>query len=116
MRAVYGGELLRETRRQRGLDQADLARRAGTTQTYVSRIERGAVSPSLKTLRRLFNAMGVDLQLGVAPLSPGNVAARDLRSDLRELTPEERVDQAMQLSEFLTDLAATAARNEKAPR
>jgi hypothetical protein len=74
------------------------------------------VSPSLKTLRRLFNAMGVDLQLGVAPLSPGNVAARDLRSDLRELTPEERVDQAIQLSEFLTDLAATAARNEKAPR
>ena len=112
---VDGGELLRETRRRRALDQADLARRAGTTQTYVSRIERGAVSPSLKTLRRLFNAMGVDLQLGVAPLSPGNVAARDLRSDLRELTPEERVDQAMQLSEFLTDLEATAAQNEKAP-
>jgi transcriptional regulator with XRE-family HTH domain len=113
---VDGGELLRETRRQRGLDQADLARRAGTTQTYVSRIECGTVSPSLKTLRRLFNAMGVDLQLGVAPLPPGNVAARDLRSDLRELTPEERVDQTMQLSEFLTDLAATAARNEKTRR
>jgi transcriptional regulator with XRE-family HTH domain len=111
-----GGKLLRETRHEHGLDQADLARRAGTTQTYISRIERGAVSPSLRTLRRLLNAMGVDLRLGVAPLSPGNVSASDLRSDLRNLTPEERVDQAMELSEFLTDLAATATRDENAPR
>jgi hypothetical protein len=48
------------------------------------------------------------------PCPPARVAARDLRSDLRELTPEERVDQAMQLSEFLTDLEATA-RNEQRP-
>jgi transcriptional regulator with XRE-family HTH domain len=106
---VDAGKLLRETRLERHLDQSELARRAGTTQTHVSRIERGAVSPSLRTLRRLMLAMGVDLRLSVEPLPVGNQSLRDLRSDLRELTAEERVDQAIELSEFLTDVAGTAA-------
>jgi transcriptional regulator with XRE-family HTH domain len=109
MSYMDGGALLRKTRLRLGLDQADLARRAGTTQTYVSRIERGVVSPSVRTLRRLMNAMGADLRMEAEPLSPGNASARDLRADFLELTPEQRVDEAMELSEFLTDLAATAA-------
>jgi transcriptional regulator with XRE-family HTH domain len=108
------GSLLRETRRERGLDQAGLARRAGTTQSYVSRVERGAVAPSLKTLRRLLNAMGVDLRLQIETLSPGNVPAAQLRSDLRDLSPEQRLDHAIELSEFLTDVAAaTSARSRR---
>jgi predicted transcriptional regulator len=35
------GQLLREARLEQGFAQAQLARRAGTTQTYVSRLERG---------------------------------------------------------------------------
>jgi transcriptional regulator with XRE-family HTH domain len=111
-----GGILLRETRLARGLEQAELARRAGTTQTYISRIERGAVSPSLKTLRRLVNAMGADLRLGVEPLSPGNATVDELRSDLLEKTAEERVEEAMELSEFLTDVAASAAEGRDTAR
>ncbi len=99
------GSLLREARRERGLDQAALARRAGTTQTYVSRIERGDVSPSANTMRRLMHAMGRDLALGTRPLSPGNVSIDDLRADLRDLTPAERVEQAMELSHFLTGVS-----------
>jgi transcriptional regulator with XRE-family HTH domain len=103
-----GGRLLREARLERSLDQAELARRAGTTQTYVSRIERGAVSPSLNTLRRLMNAMGVDLHLSVESLPHGNQSADELRADLRELTAEQRLERAIELSEFLTEVAATA--------
>jgi transcriptional regulator with XRE-family HTH domain len=108
--------LLREARLERGLDQAELARRAGTTQTYVSRIERGVVSPSLKTLGRLLHAMGLRLRLGTEPLPHGNVPARDLRADLRELTPRERVEQAMELSTFLTELAESAGEHARAGR
>src|SRR3954453_22456266 len=100
------GSLLRSARRQRGLDQAALARRAGTTQAYISRIERGDVSPSGATMLRLLHAMG--LQLTTRPLSHGNVSVDDLRADFRELTPAERVEQAMELSDFLADVAERA--------
>lgn len=110
------GRLLRETRLERGLDQADLARRAGTTQTYISRIERGAVSPSLTTLERLLHAMGRRLRVSVEPLPHGNASKSSLRSDLRDLTPDERVEQAMELSAFLTDVAASAAEQGQSAR
>jgi transcriptional regulator with XRE-family HTH domain len=102
------GMLLRNARIERGLDQAALARRAGTTQTYVSRVERRAVSPSVTTLERLLAAMGQRLALSVEPLPHGNQDARGLRAGLRDLTPEQRVDEAVELSAFLTDVAASA--------
>src|SRR6266487_130267 len=74
------GDLLRETRLARGLDQAELARRAGTTQNYISRIERGVVSPSLRTFQRLVHAMGQRVVLKTEPLPPGNVSVDDLRA------------------------------------
>jgi transcriptional regulator with XRE-family HTH domain len=51
-------ELVRETRNELGLSQRQLAFRAGMTQAAVSRIERGVVSPSWRTLRELMHAMG----------------------------------------------------------
>lgn len=101
------GTLLRDARRERGLDQADLARRAGTTQTYISRIERGDVSPSARTMRRLLHAIGLELVLGTRPLSPGNVSLEDLRADA-DSTPAERIRQAMEISDFLSGVAESA--------
>lgn len=109
------GALLRETRLARGLDQAELARRAGTTQTYISRIERGAVSPAIGTLERLLHAMGRRLTLGVEPLPTGNTSPASLRADLHATTAEQRLEQAMELSSFLTGLAAGAQRGGRAP-
>lgn len=91
------------------MDQTELARRAGTTQAYVSRVERGEVSPSLNTLQRLLYAMGKRLNVSVEPLMHGNAAVGRLRSDLAELTAAERVDQAMELSEFLTGVAVSTS-------
>lgn len=105
-RLVGAAELLRATRRSRGLDQAALARRAGTTQTYISRLERGEVSPSIRTIERLFHAMGCRLTTGVEPLPAGNPDVSELRRDWQALTASERVEQAMTLSEFLTGVAA----------
>jgi transcriptional regulator with XRE-family HTH domain len=57
------GALLRQTRERHGLSQRRLARRAGTTQAVVSRIERGLTSPSLDTVERLLAAMGWELDV-----------------------------------------------------
>jgi transcriptional regulator with XRE-family HTH domain len=110
---MNAGQLLREARIERGLDQAALARRAGTTQAYVSRVERGVVSPSLETLARLLHAMGLRMRLSTEPLPHGNAHISDLRADLRGLTPEERLEQAMELSAFVVDLAESAAEQEQ---
>jgi DNA-binding XRE family transcriptional regulator len=48
-------------RRHRGLSQADLARRAGLSQVWISRIERGGGYGSRETRRRLAAALDAPL-------------------------------------------------------
>lgn len=52
---------LREARRRLGWTQAELARRAGTNQGAIARLERGQVMPRLRTLHRLAEVMGARL-------------------------------------------------------
>ena len=59
------GSLLREARRKAGLSQAELARRAGVTQSVVSAYESATRQPSLPMLDRLVSATGLELQLQV---------------------------------------------------
>ena len=47
------------------LTQAELARRLGTTQSAVARLEGGGVSPSFATLRRYAEATGSRLTVGL---------------------------------------------------
>lgn len=50
-------------REKRGLSQSELARQTGINQAEISRIERGSGNPTEKTLIRLADALGADLQL-----------------------------------------------------
>ena len=61
------GELIRTTRTRRGLSQARLARRAGTRQSAISRLEADELSPSVETLDLLLRAMGEQLELAAVP-------------------------------------------------
>jgi transcriptional regulator with XRE-family HTH domain len=104
---------VREARLRHGMGQAELARRVGTEQPAISRIERDVVSPSLDTLNRLFEAMGKTLTILPVGLNDpvpggGNQTIAELRADYRDLTPEERLAQAAHLSEIATELAAEA--------
>ena len=58
------GQLVRTRRKHYGLEQTELARLAGTSQGQISRIERGEVSPTVRTLEKLLVAMGDQLVLG----------------------------------------------------
>lgn len=59
--------LLRHVRRRAGLTQAELARRAGTSQPVISAYEGGHRDPTYATLRRLVEAGGARLTLDAAP-------------------------------------------------
>ena len=60
-------EALVRARTAANLTQAELARRLGTTQSAVARLERGRVSPSFATLRRYAEATGTRLTVGLVP-------------------------------------------------
>jgi predicted nucleotidyltransferase/DNA-binding XRE family transcriptional regulator len=62
-------ELLRRARTDADLTQAELARRAGTSQPAVARYEAGVSSPSVTTLDRLVHAAGQRLVIEVMPAS-----------------------------------------------
>lgn len=53
------GARLRELRHAAGLTQAELARRTGIHRPNIARVEAGRHTPSLETLARLANAIGV---------------------------------------------------------
>ncbi len=60
-------KLIRETRRRHGLSQERLARRVGTRQSAISRLEADEVSPTVETLGLLMRAMGERLEIRGAP-------------------------------------------------
>jgi DNA-binding XRE family transcriptional regulator len=47
-------DLLRETRKQAGMTQEQLAKKLGTQKTYISRIENGKSDIQLSTLYKVF--------------------------------------------------------------
>ena len=87
------GELVRERRQWLGLSQRSLARRAGTTQAAVSKIERGLTAPTWETVRALMLAMGYEPELGARRLQ-GRWDAVHLHA-LRRRAPAERLELAI---------------------
>jgi HTH-type transcriptional regulator / antitoxin HipB len=55
------GERVRGLREARGLSQSELARRIGSTQPAVARLEAGGVAPKVETLERIAAALGLQL-------------------------------------------------------
>jgi transcriptional regulator with XRE-family HTH domain len=85
------GDLVRRTRERQGLSQRRLARRAGTTQAVVSRIERGLASPTVDTLERLLGAMGWELDMRLRRSRWQDHDPDALRA-WGMLTPQQRLD------------------------
>lgn len=65
---VTPGQLIRATRTRHGLSQERLARRVGTRQSAISRLEADEISPSIETLDLLMRALGEQLRFsGASP-------------------------------------------------
>lgn len=86
---IDASALLRDARARTGLTQRELARRAGTAQSVVARIESGETSPTVRTLDRLLEAAGLrpEISLRAAPLdgaASGPGGPRGLAQQLAE--------------------------------
>jgi transcriptional regulator with XRE-family HTH domain len=86
-------ELIREIRRESGLRQAELARRAALPRSVLSAYEHGRRQPGVDALARLAAAAGLELRVGpptgpVDPVRAGRILGQVL--DLAEAFPGRR--------------------------
>ena len=96
--------LLRQARARAGLSQRALARRAGTAQSAIARIERGQTSPTWSTLERLLKAANYDI---VARAEPSVVVGSHMLDDVSRIlamTPEQSMQEVKNVSRFLHDV------------
>ncbi len=61
-------QALIDARSKSGITQKELAERTGIHQADISRIERGNANPSLRTLRRLAEGMGMRVKIEFEPV------------------------------------------------
>ncbi len=62
---------IRTLREARGLTQADLAARIGTTQSAIARLESGRTTPTLEILQKIASSMGMRVTVGFSRVEAG---------------------------------------------
>jgi transcriptional regulator with XRE-family HTH domain len=104
---MTGGELIRDARRRHRLSQRRLALRSGSSQAWISRLERGEVSPSVESLERLLSVMGERLRLQTERV--GGDEDDPAWSEIHSARPMgERLERAFDAAAFADDLRGTA--------
>lgn len=81
--------LIRTARQEAGLTQADLAKRAGTTQSVIARMESPASNPTLSSVEQILGAVHRSLELTATSRLP-DVDETQIVEQLR-MTPARRL-------------------------
>jgi len=93
------GALIRDCRRGAGLSQAQLAAELGTTQSVISRWERGHDVPRPDTLAAILRACGYEADVVLRPRDTG-VDRAQIREMLRR-SPAARLREAEAMFDFV---------------
>ncbi len=61
--AYCAGQVIHEMRKEEKITQQELAMRIGANKSYISRIEKGLIEPSVGTFYRIINALGLSIEI-----------------------------------------------------
>ncbi len=64
------GEYVKKYRLQRGYNMAELAEKVGCSRSFISQVEKGQANPSVATLKKIADALGVSVEI----LSPSKAS------------------------------------------
>ena len=93
--------LLHQARTRARISQRELARRAGTAQSVIARIERGQTSPTWETLQRLLAALNLEADVRLEPrVVVGSHMLAEVPGILR-MAPEDRLKEVKNVERFL---------------
>ena len=93
------GRLVREARGRSRLSQRALARRAGTTQAAISRIERGLENPTVERLAQILAGLGWKPVISLEPIAEHDADLERLFLDAK-FSLETRLANGIELSRF----------------
>jgi transcriptional regulator with XRE-family HTH domain len=105
---------LRETRRSRGLTQAELAEKAHVTVSYIWRLESGGAAPGIDLVDRLATALGTtvaDLLPTTAPADPLAVLREQAKTIFNGLLQTADRETYLMLNPLLARLAEAPSRS-----
>jgi transcriptional regulator with XRE-family HTH domain len=90
---------LRQARKAQGLRLTDVAKRTGLTIGLISQVERGLTTPSMRSLRQLADALGiqVDELFRQPPAASDREADHIVRKDRRRVLNLERIGMHMEI-------------------
>jgi transcriptional regulator with XRE-family HTH domain len=98
IRWVGIARLIKDARRDAGITQLQMARRAGTAQPAVAAYESGARTPTVATLERLLDACEHDLEMQALPrVRRGAASLEQLAQTIAEDLGEDRERDALRL-------------------
>jgi transcriptional regulator with XRE-family HTH domain len=86
------GRTVEDSRRSAGLTQAELARRIGTTQPAISKIESGRTVPGIDLLDRVARATGRPITLILGPSAAGRLPDAAARKRVRRVLGDVEFD------------------------
>ena len=61
--AFYSGQILLDARKEAKITQVELAERTQTTNSYISNIEKGIITPSVGMFYRIIAALGMRVEV-----------------------------------------------------
>jgi transcriptional regulator with XRE-family HTH domain len=94
------GEQIKRARQEAGLSQAALARRSGTSQAAISRIERGLEEPTLRRVEQIAASLGLRPRIEFEPLAEPDAEPRRLAEQARK-TAQDRFEEGLSWNLFL---------------
>lgn len=97
------GDLVRQARHRSGISQRALARRAGTSQAAISRIEAGLEEPGFERFQALMQSLGWQPSVELKPLAGHRAEPRRLLEE-RHRTPSDRVLEGINGARFVLRL------------
>lgn len=101
---LVGPRIVHEARRAAGLTQVELARRLGTTQSAVARLEKPGANPRVSTINRVLAATGHELDTSLRARSA--VDETMIAANLRR-SPAQRLEAFQTAYRALRRLAPT---------
>jgi transcriptional regulator with XRE-family HTH domain len=102
------GIKLREARERAGISQRELAIRARTSQSAISRIENGLEEPSFARFTEVMRSLGYAPALSFERLAEPDADRRRILEESRK-TPQERIDDGLNWLHFLRQVPEVSA-------
>lgn len=67
------GKMLEKYRKEKGISQAEIAKKAGMSQQQISQYEKGTREPKIENISKIFKALGISATISIGSKSNGEI-------------------------------------------